>query len=143
MDLDAALEVVWSEVARRGQNSVARALGVSKGTPTKWRKGARPEGDTKARVIQFAEQVRGDTAGVSSRVVREAGPDPYALGIIRGQAEAVRRFLLSALDEQERVLAGLDRLGATPPVSRAVLDETARRQLEADAAATRRRRGTG
>lgn len=142
MDIDEALAVVWDEVATRGQNRVAEALGVSKGTPTKWRKGAKPEGDTRARVIAFAERVR--RRGVSDRVVREgAAPDAYTLGVIRGQAEAVRRFLQSAMDEQARVIAGLDQLGATPLGSRAVMDETLQRVAAADAAATPRRRGTG
>lgn len=58
MDLDEALAVLMEEAARRGQNGVARALSVSTGTVSKWKRGARPEGDLRARVIAFAEQAR-------------------------------------------------------------------------------------
>ena len=141
MDLEEALTIVWEEVARRGQNRVAGDLAVSNGTPTKWRKGARPEGEVRERVIAFAETTR--QRRVADRVVRETGQgDDYALGVIRGQAEAARRYLVGALQEQERVIQGLDNLGAIAPVSRAKLDETGRRQLAVDAAKTRRSRGT-
>jgi hypothetical protein len=178
MDLERALEIVWIEVERRGQNRVADLLSVASSTLTKWRKGSRPEGDVKARVIGFAEQsVAGKggfppmwTAGTSTPnsdvgypgAVMGGGSssfNSYELGVIAGQAKAVRRFLESAIAEQDRVLAGLARLAerptstgvlvdevasvSNPPVSRAKLDETVRRQLAKDAEDARRRRGTG
>lgn len=58
MDLDEALQVVWEEASRRGQNGVARALDVSNATVSRWKGLTRPDGDVRARVIAFAEEVR-------------------------------------------------------------------------------------
>ncbi len=81
-----------------------------------------------------------------SNVVRERQGFDYQLGVIAGQATAVRQMLESALREQDRVLLGLSSMGATssreltPDELRARLEETTRRQLEADAAAESRQR---
>lgn len=87
-----------------------------------------------------------DTYAARAAAVEQA-PTAYALGVLEGQAQAVRQFLESALQEQENLISGIRRLGSPalpPPVSREKLDETGRRQLADDAkAGLARRKATG
>lgn len=162
MDLEEAVRLVLEEAKRSGNNAVARRLVVANGTVSKWRSGkSRPEGEVRGRVFALAEEIARRTAGMKSTYldtaagasadrVAEFHGRSYELGIIAGHAAAVRRFLASAIEEQDRVLAGLARLGgASPRVDLSGLEEAEEEEDAKDearqlsAAPIRRRRSAG
>lgn len=97
----------------------------------------------------FAQFGRGVAQG--QRVAEQApvygAPESVESVVAAGQREMsrwVREFAARLLEASAAAVRTMpDEADVSPPVSRATLDETARRQLEEDAAAARRRRGTG
>lgn len=111
MDLETAIAVVFREVERRGQNRVAKALGVKSSTITKWKGGARPEGANKEAVIEMAERLGAPstvTPDVLMAAVAVTGESLARLAEIRTYARVVLEQLQDAAKRQEMVVSALE-----------------------------------
>lgn len=153
MDRDEALAILRDALSRMTQSEVAFDVDVSEATVSRWLSAKAPPTKGLSKLVAWAER-RMDTMhplesharitiGGSATLGREGPGIDYQLGVIAGHAAAVRQMLESALREQDRVLGGLQSLGSpapsaglTPAELRARLEETKRRTLEEDAAAT-------
>lgn len=125
-------------------------MGVRQATVTAWRNGySRAEGENLAdlaRLLQVSErELLGDDTPNGALVREGVGSDAYMRGVIAGQARAVRQMLAAALEEQDRLIVGLDRLHSgtigvvlpTPNATPEALEAATARQHELDAAAAR------
>lgn len=123
--------------------SMPRDIGVPEKSLNRFLKGSNLRGEAFDRLKEAARQFSLESDSSGQKVgVREPAAS-YLLGVLEGQAQAVRQFLESAIQEQDNLIRGIRRMAAPelpPPVSREVLDATGQRQLAEDAAATGRRR---
>ena len=116
VDVKQAIALLRQYAASVTPAAAAREIGLQRSAVTRWlNDGDEPKGKNRRLLLEWAAQRLYDAgARAGSGYVREPARDAYALGVLRGQAEAVRRHLLSALAEHDKIMEGLDRMGVTP-----------------------------
>lgn len=165
MNVDAALAVLRREVRKTSQRRLAKRLGISEATLSRWLSDkTTPEGETLEHLIAWAEQIPEPTPDeIMTAAVIATGDNLARLAEIRGYAQQVLTQLRQIAENQQQVVDSLDPWAKAEGrqiavrMQQAALDdeETAqlRRQLDeasatvptppAKATAAPRRRATG
>lgn len=142
MDVDKALDLMWSAAARSSQGRVAKEIGVQPSALSRWKAGERPEGDNRQRLIEWAER---QPARVAEPVASYAS-DAITRLVRQGQAEQaawVQAFVVRILEAQTDLVRSLslappqpmmddDLSIIVPPVTAA--SESLRARVEQDVA---------
>ncbi len=112
MNVAAALELLWKEVARSSQSRVAERIGVSPATVTRWKGGANPEGESREKLIAWAEASSVASAPLTDDVLKRAAEltayNLTRLQEIRGYAKFVYDQLLMLAGKQGEIVAALE-----------------------------------
>lgn len=109
MDLNEALSIVELAIERSSQNMVARAIQVDPSVLSRWRKQTTvPQGETKARIIRYAEDLqRHRLSGTRGRVreTPKATTVEQAITVAQHeQAKWIREFAARVLEASAREL---------------------------------------
>jgi transcriptional regulator with XRE-family HTH domain len=112
-----ALDAVWQQAERSSQARVARAIGVSAATVTRWKQGGEPEGRQRELLLAWAEALPSRTPlrvpeslaqydAVLATVIA-TGENRARLGVVQGYAQFVLDQLIELARRQQQVVDGM------------------------------------
>jgi transcriptional regulator with XRE-family HTH domain len=105
-----AFAVLRRELGRRSQSEIAKELGVSTATLSRWARLTSPPGGANlSRLVLWAESLpRQASVDVLAAAVESTGENLVRLAEIRGYAKSVLAMLRAVADEQQRVVDTLE-----------------------------------
>jgi transcriptional regulator with XRE-family HTH domain len=107
MTVEEALELLWAEAKRSSQARLAKRVKVSPATITRWKGGVCPEGESREKLLAWAEG-QGPTTAPAEQIIADAARQTrrnlVRLSEISGYAKRVLEEMRSVTASQERVV---------------------------------------